>query len=78
MAFHLRGIVVPDGEERDLYVVGGRITFEPHAHAETVVDGGWLLPGLVDVHTLPAPSALAIRWMRRCCAGTVPSTATRG
>ena len=53
MAFHLRGIVVPDGEERDLYVVGDRITFEPLAHAETVVDGGWLLPGLVDVHTHP-------------------------
>ena len=53
MAFHLRGVVVPDGEERDLYVVGDRITFEPLAHAETVVAGGWLLPGLVDVHTHP-------------------------
>ena len=53
MAYHLRGIVVPDGEERDLYVVGDRITFEPLTRAETVVDGGWLLPGLVDVHTHP-------------------------
>jgi hypothetical protein len=44
MAFHLRGIVVPEGEERDLYVVGDRLTFEPLRRAETVVDGGWLLP----------------------------------
>ena len=78
MAFHLRGIVVPDGEERDLYVVGDRITFEPLTRAETVVDGGWLLPGLVDVHTRPGAEPLVIRWMRRCCAGTAASTATRG
>jgi imidazolonepropionase-like amidohydrolase len=53
MAFHLRGVVLPDDEERDLYVVGGRITLERVAAAETVVDGGWLVPGLVDVHTHP-------------------------
>jgi imidazolonepropionase-like amidohydrolase len=50
---HLRGIVLPDDEERDLYVADGRITLEPLAAAETVVDGGWLVPGLVDVHTHP-------------------------
>jgi|SRR5215217_3486795 len=53
MAFHLRGIVLPDDEERDLYVAGDRITLEPLAGAEMVVDGGWLVPGLVDVHTHP-------------------------
>jgi imidazolonepropionase-like amidohydrolase len=53
MALHLRGIVLPDDEERDLYVADGRITLEPLAWAETVVDGGWLVPGLVDVHTHP-------------------------
>jgi len=53
MALHLRGIVLPDEEERDLYVLGDRITYEPVPEAETVVDGGWLLPGLVDVHTHP-------------------------
>jgi imidazolonepropionase-like amidohydrolase len=53
MAFHLRGIVLPDDEERDLYVVDDRITLEQVIGAETVVDGGWLMPGLVDVHTHP-------------------------
>jgi imidazolonepropionase-like amidohydrolase len=52
MAFHLHGVILPDGEERDLYLAGGRITLEPVAAAETVVDGGWL-PGLVDVHAHP-------------------------
>ena len=36
---------------RDVYVVDGHITFEePNGGAETVVDGGWLTPGLVDAH----------------------------
>jgi len=47
---HLRGVVLPEGEERDLWVVAGRITFEPVPGAETVLRGGWLLPGLVDAH----------------------------
>jgi imidazolonepropionase-like amidohydrolase len=49
-ALHLRGVVLPDGRERDLYVVGGRLTYEPVAGAETVLSGGWILPGLVDAH----------------------------
>jgi imidazolonepropionase-like amidohydrolase len=53
MPYHLRGIVLPDDEERDLYVAGDQITLEPLASATTVVDGGWLVPGLVDVHTHP-------------------------
>ncbi len=53
MALHLRGVVLPGGEERDLYVAGGLITLEPVAGAATVVDRGWLVPGLVDVHTHP-------------------------
>jgi imidazolonepropionase-like amidohydrolase len=44
-----RGPVLPDGEERDLYVVDGRITLEPQAGAETVAQG-WIVPGLVDAH----------------------------
>jgi hypothetical protein len=39
MAFHLSGIVLPDDEERDLYMAHGRITLEPVAGAETVVEG---------------------------------------
>lgn len=48
--YHLRGHVLPDGGVRDVYVVDGRITFERVADAETVLDGGWLVPGLVDGH----------------------------
>jgi len=56
MSYRLRGVVLPDDEERDLYVAGDRISFEPLGGAELVVDGWWLLPGLVDVHTHPGPS----------------------
>ena len=44
-----RGPVLPDGEVRDLYVVDGRVTWEPQAGAETVAEG-WIVPGLVDAH----------------------------
>jgi imidazolonepropionase-like amidohydrolase len=47
---HLRGVLLPDDEERDLWVTGGRLTFTPVPGAETVTDRGWLLPGLVDAH----------------------------
>lgn len=47
---HVRGIVLPDGEERDIWVVDGRITFEPQASARTVAENVWVLPGLVDAH----------------------------
>jgi imidazolonepropionase-like amidohydrolase len=49
----LRGVVLPDDQERTLYVDGDRITLDPVAVSETVVDGGRLVPGLVDVHTHP-------------------------
>ncbi len=47
---HLSGVVLPDGEHRDVWVRDGRFTFEPVPAAETVSRGGWLLPGLVDAH----------------------------
>ncbi|MEU2351329.1 amidohydrolase family protein [Modestobacter sp. NPDC049651] len=49
-ALHLSGVVLPEGEHRDLWVRDGRITLEPVPGAETVSRGGWLLPGLVDAH----------------------------
>jgi imidazolonepropionase-like amidohydrolase len=49
-ALHLSGVVLPEGEHRDLWVRDGRITFEAVPGAETVSRGGWLLPGLVDAH----------------------------
>lgn len=48
-ALRVRGPVLPDGETRDLYVVDGRITYEPVASAELVAEG-WIVPGLVDAH----------------------------
>ncbi|ONI70370.1 hypothetical protein ALI144C_47790 [Actinosynnema sp. ALI-1.44] len=49
-ALHLRGVVLPGDEVRDVWVVNGRIRFTPVPNAETVVDGGFLVPGLVDAH----------------------------
>jgi imidazolonepropionase-like amidohydrolase len=50
MALHVRGVVLPDDEVRDLWLVGDRISTEPVPGAETVLDGGFILPGLVDAH----------------------------
>lgn len=48
-ALHVRGVVLPDGEHRDLWVRDGVVTYEPVPDAETV-GTGWVLPGLVDLH----------------------------
>jgi imidazolonepropionase-like amidohydrolase len=52
---HVRGTLLPSGEERDVFVTDdGRLTFDADApgagDARTVLDGGFLLPGLVDAH----------------------------
>ncbi|GAA3866542.1 amidohydrolase family protein [Saccharothrix violaceirubra] len=47
---HLRGVVLPDGHETDLWVVNGRIRTERVFGATTVVDRGYFVPGLVDAH----------------------------
>ena len=50
-ALHLRAVLLPDGEERDLWVDDrGTVSAEPVAGATTVVDRGYVLPGLVDAH----------------------------
>jgi imidazolonepropionase-like amidohydrolase len=46
----MRGVVLPEGEERDLWIVNGRIRTDAVPGAETIVDGGFLVPGLVDAH----------------------------
>ena len=48
-ALKFSGPVLPDGGARDLYVVQGRVTYEPVAGAESVASG-WIVPGLVDAH----------------------------
>jgi imidazolonepropionase-like amidohydrolase len=50
MSLHMRGVVLPEGETRDLWIVNGRIRLTPVPYAETISDGGYLVPGLVDAH----------------------------
>ena len=48
---HLRAVVLPAGEQRDLWVdTDGLLRDEPVPGAETLADRGWVLPGLVDAH----------------------------
>jgi imidazolonepropionase-like amidohydrolase len=49
-ALHVSGVVLPDGEHRDVWVRDGRFTFETVPGAETISRNGWLIPGLVDAH----------------------------
>ncbi|HVK22721.1 MAG TPA: amidohydrolase family protein [Actinokineospora sp.] len=49
-ALHLRGVVLPGDVERDIWVVNGRVRTRPVPGAETVFDGGFIVPGLVDAH----------------------------
>jgi imidazolonepropionase-like amidohydrolase len=53
MVLLVRGTVLPEREERSLWIDGGVLREDPVAGADTVADGGWLVPGLVDVHTHP-------------------------
>ncbi len=46
----MRGVLLPAGEELDVWVRDGRFTFEPIPGAETVCRNGFLVPGLVDAH----------------------------
>ncbi|OBG59226.1 hypothetical protein A9X05_28115 [Mycobacterium sp. E3298] len=50
MRMHVRGVGLPDETPTELWIVDGRISAEPVAGADTVFDGGWILPGLVDAH----------------------------
>ncbi|OJZ67997.1 hypothetical protein BRW65_25525 [Mycobacterium paraffinicum] len=50
MRLHVRGVGLPDETPIELWIVDGRTSVEPVAGADTVFDGGWILPGLVDAH----------------------------
>jgi imidazolonepropionase-like amidohydrolase len=47
---HVRGIGLPDQDPLELWIADDRISREPIAGADTIFDGGWILPGLVDAH----------------------------
>ncbi|HEY8471332.1 MAG TPA: amidohydrolase family protein [Natronosporangium sp.] len=49
-ALHVRGVLLPEDEPTELWLVGDRVSTEPVPGAETIVDGGFILPGLVDAH----------------------------
>ncbi|MDN5932849.1 MAG: amidohydrolase family protein, partial [Pseudonocardia sp.] len=49
--YRLRGVLLPGEETVELFVDGdGRLVEESIAGAQTLVDGGWIVPGLVDAH----------------------------
>jgi imidazolonepropionase-like amidohydrolase len=53
MTLAVRGVVLPDRIRRDLFVVDGRIRFDPPDRPSTtewVAHDGWIIPGLVDAH----------------------------
>lgn len=47
---HVRGRGLPDGEPVEWWIADGVLHREPLAGADTVWDGGWIIPGLVDAH----------------------------
>ncbi|MDP7702921.1 amidohydrolase family protein [Mycobacterium sp. TY815] len=47
---HVRGLALPGDIATELWIVDGRISSEPVSGADTIFDGGWILPGLVDAH----------------------------
>src|SRR5690349_16215594 len=53
VALQVRGVVLPGREERSVWIAGGVFCFDTVVGADLVIDGGWLLPGLVDLHTHP-------------------------
>jgi imidazolonepropionase-like amidohydrolase len=48
-ALHVRGVLLPDEQQRDLWIVDGRISTTPVRDA-TSIGTGFVLPGLVDAH----------------------------
>ena len=59
MSYRVNGTLLPDGSQRDVYIVDGRLTFEPVEGAQTLLEDACVLPGLVDVHAhlaLASPS----------------------
>lgn len=51
MALHLKGVFLPGDEPREMWIDdGGLLTDQPVAGAETLAEGCWVIPGLVDAH----------------------------
>jgi imidazolonepropionase-like amidohydrolase len=50
MALHVKGVLLPEDEVRDLWLDGDRVTFDRIPGADTISKNGFILPGLVDAH----------------------------
>jgi imidazolonepropionase-like amidohydrolase len=50
---HVRGVSLPSREPVELWTDHGRISHSPVAGAQTIADTGFVVPGLVDVHSHP-------------------------
>lgn len=46
---HVRGVLLPEDEPRDLYIVDGHVSYERVDAVATIAEG-WIVPGLVDAH----------------------------
>jgi imidazolonepropionase-like amidohydrolase len=57
---HVRGIALPAAEPAEFWIGGGRLSCVPVPGARTVIDGGWLLPGLADAHSHPGRGGLGV------------------
>ncbi|ONI86982.1 amidohydrolase [Actinosynnema sp. ALI-1.44] len=44
---------MPDRANQTFVIDGDRLRVDPESEAELISDGGWILPGLVDMHTHP-------------------------
>jgi len=50
MVLHVRGVLLPDDEVRDLWLTEDTVSWEPIPGAQTVSTEGFIMPGLVDAH----------------------------
>jgi imidazolonepropionase-like amidohydrolase len=48
--YRISGTTLPDGGQRDIFIVDGRFTFEPVENADILIQDALIIPGLVDLH----------------------------
>jgi imidazolonepropionase-like amidohydrolase len=49
--YRVRGVLLPEGRDAELWITAdGRVSGDPLPGTQTLADGGWIVPGLVDAH----------------------------
>src|SRR3712207_9578408 len=79
-ALLVRGVVLPEGEPRDLYLIDGRVSLTPVGDARLVAEG-WIVPGLIDAHChvgLDAQGGVDDRAEQERQRGSAPHAARHG